>query len=158
MYVFSGLYKKFLASIGLPSNPVDFSLVDINRLKKNNYDPYFQKQINEAKSISIDDIIKNRSTLNKEYSYRVIYINPREYRQIAKAFNLMNDIRSGMARTAYYGAIPFMVNGARVYAIHGNIDLSKPFGSFESSSLYHEDWDKMSRYLDFADMYCKPGK
>jgi alpha-1,3-mannosyl-glycoprotein beta-1,2-N-acetylglucosaminyltransferase len=154
----NGLYKKFLASIGLPANPVDFSLVDVNRLKKDSYDQFFHKQVLEAKSISIDDLIKQRSSLDKEYSYRVIYINPREYRVIAKAFNLMNDIRSGMARTAYYGIITFMVNGARVYAVHGNIDLSKPLGTFESSSLYHEDWDKMSRYLDFADMYCKPGK
>uniref|UniRef100_A0A914Y5K7 Alpha-1,3-mannosyl-glycoprotein 2-beta-N-acetylglucosaminyltransferase n=1 Tax=Panagrolaimus superbus TaxID=310955 RepID=A0A914Y5K7_9BILA len=154
----NGLYRKFLASIGLPSNPVDFSLVDVNRLKKDNYDPFFHKQVLEAKLLSIDELIKQRSSLDSEYSYRVVYINPREYRHIAKSFNLMNDIRSGMARTAYYGIIPFMVNKARVYAIHGNIDLSKPLGSFESSSLYHEDWDKMSRYLDFADMYCKPGK
>lgn len=147
-----------MASIGLPSNPVDFSLVDVNRLKKDNYDPFFHKQVVEAKSISIDDLISQRSTLDKEISYRAIYINPREYRKIAKAFSLMNDIRSGMARTAYYGIVPFMVNGARVYAVHGNLDLSKSFEQFESSDLYHEDWDKMSRYLDFAEMYCKPGK
>lgn len=70
----------------------------------------------------------------------------------------MNDIRSGMARTAYYGIIPFRFNGVQVYAVHGDLDLSRSFGEFPTSELYNDDWDKMTRYLDFAEFYCKPTK
>lgn len=63
-----------------------------------------------------------------------------------------------MARTAYYGVIPFLIDGARIYAVSGKLDLDKPFGSISSREIYTDDWDKMSRYLDFAELYCKPGK
>lgn len=63
-----------------------------------------------------------------------------------------------MARTAYYGIVPFMIDGVRVYAIAGNLDLDVPFGSMPSSKIYNDEWDQMNRYLDFSELYCKPGK
>ncbi|KAE9550174.1 hypothetical protein FO519_006614 [Halicephalobus sp. NKZ332] len=154
----NGLYKKFLASIGLPDTPVDFSLVDTERLKKKNYDPFFGSLIKSAKELEISDVTEKKYPLKKDISYRIRYKDPREYRKIAKSFSLMNDIRSGMARTAYYGIIPFRIDGIQFYAVHGNLDLSRPFGEFPTSELYNDDWDKMTRYLDFAEFYCKPGK
>ena len=142
----------------MPDTPIDFSLVNVERLKKENYDPYFGSLINAAKEVTISDLINRNSPLSKDISYRVRYKDPREYRTLAKKFELMSDIRSGMARTAYYGIIPFRIDGAQVYAVHGDLDLSKPFGSFPTSELYNDDWDKMIRYLDFAEFYCKPTK
>ncbi|VDK49579.1 unnamed protein product [Anisakis simplex] len=65
---------------------------------------------------------------------------------------------SGMARTAYYGIVSFMLGSSRVYAISAHVYADPNFLSRPSSDFYTEDWDKMSRYLDFQETYCKPGK
>uniref|UniRef100_A0AC34RKS6 Alpha-1,3-mannosyl-glycoprotein 2-beta-N-acetylglucosaminyltransferase n=1 Tax=Panagrolaimus sp. JU765 TaxID=591449 RepID=A0AC34RKS6_9BILA len=154
----NGMYKKFLASIGLPDYPIDFSLIDMERLKKKNYDPYFGSLVLSTKELSLQELLSKKKPLDQNYSYRVLYKNPKEYRQLAKTYSLMIDIRSGMARTAYYGIVPFRIDGAKVYAVHGDLDLTKPLGSEPSSKLYSDEWDKMTRYLDFAEFYCKPSK
>lgn len=49
--------------------------------------------------------------------------------------------------------------GARVYAVHKNTNLSRPFEEYNADqNVYDLSWDAMSRYLDFAAAYCKPTK
>lgn len=90
--VFSGLYKTFLSSIRLPESPIDFSLIDIDRLKKDRYDPYFEQTIKEAKEIQLEELL-NGAKLDPTHSYRVTYKNPRDFRTLAKKYKLMNDFR-----------------------------------------------------------------
>uniref|UniRef100_A0A7E4UPP0 Alpha-1,3-mannosyl-glycoprotein 2-beta-N-acetylglucosaminyltransferase n=1 Tax=Panagrellus redivivus TaxID=6233 RepID=A0A7E4UPP0_PANRE len=153
----NGLYKNFLASIRLPDKPVDFSLVDTDRLRKDSYDANLDHTLRSSMIISLDDLVnRTKATVaNKEVSYRVVYQNPREFKGLAKAFGLMFDIRGGMSRTAYLGMVTFMAEGARVYAIHGDMDLEKPFGTQSASDIYSDVWDKKMRYLEFAEFYCK---
>ncbi|KHN84784.1 Putative alpha-1,3-mannosyl-glycoprotein 2-beta-N-acetylglucosaminyltransferase [Toxocara canis] len=152
-----GLYKKYLASIHLPESPIDFSLLNLSYLMKDNYDRVLKKRLNEAKEITVESV-ENLSVPSAENSYLVVYRTPREYRRIAKAVGLMIDIRSGMPRTAYYGVVTFMLGASRVYAIPASLNVNKNFTSRPTSDFYIEDWDKMTRYLDFQETYCKPGK
>ena len=52
-----------------------------------------------------------------------------------------------MPRTAYNGVITFFFNDARTY-LYPDIE---PFA-------YNETWDDMMRYLDFAELFCRPGR
>uniref|UniRef100_A0A0N5AZE7 Alpha-1,3-mannosyl-glycoprotein 2-beta-N-acetylglucosaminyltransferase n=1 Tax=Syphacia muris TaxID=451379 RepID=A0A0N5AZE7_9BILA len=151
-----GLYKKYLASIHLPDHPIHFSLLDLSYLIKVNYDSMLGKRLHDAKVITLEDIKKK--AISQDNSYIVFYRNPREYRQLAKAVGLMIDIRSGMPRTAYYGIVSFFFAGSRIYAVHANFSLDDDFSKKNSSEVYDEDWDKMSKFLDFQQMYCTPSK
>lgn len=62
-----------------------------------------------------------------EFAYRCTYSEPRQFRQIANKFKLMNDFRGGMVRTAYYGVISFMAHEARVYGVPEKLNLTRPF-------------------------------
>lgn len=96
--------------------------------------------------------------MESEFSYRVTYENPRDFRTIADKFKLMNDFRGGMTRTAYYGVVTFMTRGVRVYIVPRKLDLTKSFGTYASSEIYNLKWDSMNRFLDFKAVYCRPGK
>jgi hypothetical protein len=87
------LYKAFLSSIRLPESPVDFSLVNVDRLKKEQFDAYFGQTIKETKEIKIDDLFGGGIKLDPEIAYRVVYKNPRDFRRLAKQYKLMNDFR-----------------------------------------------------------------
>lgn len=151
-----GLYKKYLASVHLPEHPIDFSLLDLSYLIKNNYDRMLERRLGDAKIISLSDL--ERKTIIKDNAYVVIYQNPREYRRLAKAVGLMVDIRSGMPRTAYYGIVSFFFAGSRVYAVHPNFLAGYDFSRKNSSDVYDETWDKKTKFLDFEQLYCTPRK
>ncbi|KAK0395722.1 hypothetical protein QR680_001399 [Steinernema hermaphroditum] len=151
----NGLFKTFLSSIHLPDSPVDFSKVNVDSLKKKEYDVSLAAIVKNAEPLTFELL---DGTLDATKTYKTIYKNPREFRAIAKKYKLMSDIRSGMARTAYYGIVPFMKDGSRVYAVHGNFDEKLLLNGTSSSYLYTADWDRMSRYLEFEELYCRPGK
>lgn len=162
------MYKAFLASIHLPQTSVDFSLVDMSRIRKAAYDQSFRQQLLDAKPISIDDLLANPfaksegntpvARLSPQFAYRVTYGDPREFRKIARKFKLMEDFRSGMPRTAYYGVVTFLADHVRIYAVHANLNLTEEIGDTPANRVYDAKWDLMTRYLDFASMYCKAGK
>ncbi|KAI1710849.1 GNT-I family domain-containing protein [Ditylenchus destructor] len=151
----NGLYKNYLMSIRLPDQPVDFSLIDMDRLKKKLYDASYGQTLSEAKQISVDELLNSTARLSTQYSYRVVYKDPREYRRIANKFKLMTDFRLGIPRTAYYGVVTFLHEGLRFFLTHENLNLDLPFGSMPSSHVYLTEWEAMSKYLDFAELYCK---
>ncbi|KAI1704591.1 GNT-I family domain-containing protein [Ditylenchus destructor] len=151
----NGLFKNYLMSIRLPDQPVDFSLIDMDRLKKKLYDASYGKTLSEAKQISVDELLNGTDHLSTQYSYRLVYKDPREYRRIANKFKLMTDFRLGIPRTAYYGVVTFLHEGLRFFLTHEHLNLDKPFGSMPSSSVYLTEWEAMSKYLDFAELYCK---
>jgi hypothetical protein len=74
---FSGMYKTYLANIRLPSNAVDFFLVDVSRLEKRTYDSTFRQQILDAKPITIKSLIEGVSltfSLKKDRKAREMLI------------------------------------------------------------------------------------
>uniref|UniRef100_A0A915EVN7 Alpha-1,3-mannosyl-glycoprotein 2-beta-N-acetylglucosaminyltransferase n=1 Tax=Ditylenchus dipsaci TaxID=166011 RepID=A0A915EVN7_9BILA len=157
----NGLFKNYLMSIRLPTESVEFSLLDLDRLKKENFDVQFGKMVTEAKEISVAELLAKqpKGKLSAESAYRIVYKDPREYRRIANQFKLMTDFRMGVPRTAYFGVVTFMHNNIRFYLVHANLKLEEGCAAFNSSSkIYDVEWEKMSRYLDFAEVYCKPSR
>ncbi|GMT33654.1 hypothetical protein PFISCL1PPCAC_24951, partial [Pristionchus fissidentatus] len=146
-----GLYKSYLSSITLPDSPVDFSLVDTSELMKNNYDTHLAQALADAKAV--ESVPEEIST---EHSYRVKYSNAREWRVLADRFKLMNDIRSGMTRTAYHGVVPFSWKGARIYAVPSWLDEKKLASGEIEEAAYDPRWDLQSKFMDFEKQYCKP--
>ncbi|KAI6204692.1 hypothetical protein M3Y94_00705700 [Aphelenchoides besseyi] len=157
-----GLYKSFLASIHLPNQPVDFSLVDMSRLRKSAYDQTLRQQLLDAKPISISELLNNQfesenTKFDSQFAYRVSYGDPREFRRIARKFKLMEDVRSGMSRTAYLGVVTFLApSHVRIYAVHSNFNLTAE--EQNSDEIYDTKWDLMTRFLDFSALYCRPEK
>uniref|UniRef100_A0A915PEF1 Alpha-1,3-mannosyl-glycoprotein 2-beta-N-acetylglucosaminyltransferase n=1 Tax=Setaria digitata TaxID=48799 RepID=A0A915PEF1_9BILA len=152
-----GLYKKYLASIRLPETAVDFSKLDLTYLFKNSYDSLLNQKLSNAIVLSVDDFLKG--SFFGSGPFIIVYRTPREYRRLGKFVGLMLDIRSGMPRTAYYGIVTFMYSSNRFYAAPGKLNLSAhDFGLQLSSDYYNENWDKMTRYLEFQETYCIPTK
>lgn len=98
-----------------------------NLLKKENYDQWMGAELRLAKEIPMAEMLEKPPTRNEttqwtgaavnneggsstNLSYIVWYSDPREFRQLAKKFGLMVDIRSGMARTSYYGVRRIEIN------------------------------------------------
>lgn len=185
--VFSGQYKKYLAQIALPQRPIDFQLLDVGRLQKPAYDTALRQEVLAARQIQLDDLLKPDSltasgaaagaggtgledvgagddqlhadTDHHQPALRVVFQDPREFRRLADRFGLMSDVRSGLLRTAYHGIVSFTAQNRRIYALHPRLDLTKELGQQQPDrDIYSEDWDKMSRYLDFALLLCKPTK
>ncbi|KAL3990968.1 GNT-I family protein [Acanthocheilonema viteae] len=152
-----GLYKKYLASIRLPETAVDFSKLDLSYLIKNNYDSLLSQKMSRAFVLSVDEFLDG--SFSGSGPFFITYKTPREYRRLGKSIGLMLDIRSGMPRTAYYGIITFIYNSERFYAAPEKLNLSAHnFGLQPSSDYYNEEWDKMTRYLEFQETYCIPTK
>uniref|UniRef100_A0A1I7XXH2 Alpha-1,3-mannosyl-glycoprotein 2-beta-N-acetylglucosaminyltransferase n=1 Tax=Steinernema glaseri TaxID=37863 RepID=A0A1I7XXH2_9BILA len=151
----NGLYKTFLTSIHLPDSPVDFSKVNVDALRKREYDINLVAILRNATLLSFEQL---DGVLDTNTIYKIIYQKPRDFRSLAKKYKLMSDIRSGMARTAYYGIVPFMISGSRVYAVHGRFDETLLLSGASSSVVYTQDWDRMNRFLEFEELYCKSGK
>ena len=62
-----------------------------------------------------------------------------------------------MTRTAYFGVVPFMVGGARVYAVPTWLN-STSLSAGEGVAAYDKKWDMQSKFMDFEKTYCKPSR
>ncbi|VDN05761.1 unnamed protein product, partial [Thelazia callipaeda] len=146
-----GLYKKYLASIRLPEKAVDFTKLDLHHLIKSNYDRILKEELSRAFALQVNDFLNG--------PFIITYKTPREYRRLGKSIGLMLDIRSGMPRTAYYGIVTFISNSHRFYVTPEKLNSSDfNFNLLPSSAYYDEKWDKMTRYLEFQETFCKPTK
>uniref|UniRef100_A0A914VHJ9 Alpha-1,3-mannosyl-glycoprotein 2-beta-N-acetylglucosaminyltransferase n=1 Tax=Plectus sambesii TaxID=2011161 RepID=A0A914VHJ9_9BILA len=142
----NGMYKNYLSGIHLPDEAVDFAKIDISYLLKNNYDQTLKSSLESARLITFEELNK-KPHLEAGKPVRFPYETPRQFRELAAHFGLMKDIRSGMPRTAYDGIVTFYFNDARAY-LYPAID----------SFAYNETWDDMNRYLEFAELFCRPGR
>jgi hypothetical protein len=52
--------------------------------------------------------------------------------------------------------VPFFVGGIQFYAVHNSLEDFNKLETMNSSQIYDQEWDKMSKYLDFAELYCTP--
>ncbi|CAJ0574909.1 unnamed protein product, partial [Mesorhabditis spiculigera] len=146
-----GLYKKYLEAITLPVEPINFLNLDLNYLKKENYDLWMKRNLEEAKPISREELIAGK--LDPQNAYRSTFSNARHYTDVAMKYSVMYDLRSGMPRTAYQGIVTFLVNGARVY-FHSDLIQLDQFGNQTHTQVYNPDWEHQGRYLEFARQYC----
>uniref|UniRef100_A0A183C1Y3 Alpha-1,3-mannosyl-glycoprotein 2-beta-N-acetylglucosaminyltransferase n=2 Tax=Globodera pallida TaxID=36090 RepID=A0A183C1Y3_GLOPA len=158
------LFKGFLSSIRLPEKRIDFGQMNVAFLRKSAFDRWLSAELSSSIEIPLQIVLQNSignlsillESKERKKSLSVIYKDPREFRQLSKKFNLMADIRSGMARTAYYGVVPFYQEGIQLFAVHKSLDWANDFGVRNSSDIYLSEWDLKSKFLDFAETFCVP--
>jgi len=106
-------YEKHLKYIVLNKQFVPFTVMDLNFLKKDNYDESFVKMVYNTPVVSVQDLKSGKVGSNK--AVRVPYHTREIYKKTAKALGIMDDFKSGVPRMAYRGIVSFMHSGVRVY-------------------------------------------
>uniref|UniRef100_A0A0N4ZRY6 alpha-1,3-mannosyl-glycoprotein 2-beta-N-acetylglucosaminyltransferase n=1 Tax=Parastrongyloides trichosuri TaxID=131310 RepID=A0A0N4ZRY6_PARTI len=147
-----GMYSDKLSKIKLNDNIVDYTNFNISQLKKEVYDKILFKNINNSHNITTEEILEFH---NINFNSLVVnYSTPREFRRLAKKFNLMNDFRGGgIPRTAYYGIISIYYKDKRIYLIPQNL-TSNSFNEISQENIYNSDWEKKNMYLEFEETFC----
>jgi len=112
--VSNGLFfEKHLKYIVLNKQFVPFTVMDLNFLKKDNYDESFVKMVYATPVVSVQDLKSGKLGNNK--AVRLTYHTREAYKRTAKALGIMDDFKSGVPRMAYRGIVSFMHQGVRVY-------------------------------------------
>jgi len=112
--VSNGLFfEKHLKYIVLNKQFVPFTVMDLNFLKKDNYDESFVKMVYNTPVGSVQDLKSGKVPTNK--AVRLTYHTREAYKRTAKALGIMDDFKSGVPRMAYRGIVSFMHQGVRVY-------------------------------------------
>uniref|UniRef100_A0A0N5C3X0 Alpha-1,3-mannosyl-glycoprotein 2-beta-N-acetylglucosaminyltransferase n=1 Tax=Strongyloides papillosus TaxID=174720 RepID=A0A0N5C3X0_STREA len=151
-----GMYSDKLSMIKLNDIHVNYDDFDVESLKKENYNSALLSKIFSAKNTTLEDLLNLKDTNSSSIVTR--YSSPREFRQLANKFNLMNDLRgSGVPRTAYYGIVSFFHNGTEIFLVPINFTMSS-FNEDPKDVLYHSDWEAKNLYLDFEETYCNKPK
>uniref|UniRef100_A0A8R1I006 Alpha-1,3-mannosyl-glycoprotein 2-beta-N-acetylglucosaminyltransferase n=1 Tax=Caenorhabditis japonica TaxID=281687 RepID=A0A8R1I006_CAEJA len=146
-----GMYKDYLSKISASHANVDFSLLPTAIVQKSNYDKRLIEDIENARSLDLNNTFK----MVKAYNYKIEYKNIREWHKLAAMFKLMTDIRGGMQRTAYYGVVTAMFHNCRVFVVPEAI-YRNPKSLTEY--VYDPNWDKQNRFIEFENYYCKTRK
>jgi len=112
--VSNGLFfEKHLKYIVLNKQFVPFTVMDLNFLKKDEYDESFVKMVYSTPVVSVQDLKTGNVGNNK--AVRLTYHTREAYKKTAKALGIMDDFKSGVPRMAYRGIVSFMHKGLRVY-------------------------------------------
>lgn len=129
-------YEQHLRAMKLNDEPVDFGGMDLGYLIKDAYDRQLVALVQGARWVSPEEVLAARGS----DPVRVEYIDDRSFAGAAKRFGLMNDIRSGTARTAYLGVVAFRYEGRQVYLAPACFPDPPRGGEFEA-----DRWHRMFR-------------
>jgi len=112
--VSNGLFfEKHLKYIVLNKQFVPFTVMDLNFLKKDNYDESFVQSVYKTPVVTAQDLKSGKVKDTK--AVRLTYHTREAYKKTAKALGIMDDFKSGVPRMAYRGIVSFMHSGVRVY-------------------------------------------
>jgi len=106
-------YERHLKYIVLNTKFVPFTVMDLDFLKKDNYDDSFVKMVYQTPIVNLTDLKNGRIGNNK--AVRVVYHTRDTYKKSAKALGIMDDFKSGVPRMAYRGIVSFHMKGTRVF-------------------------------------------
>lgn len=95
-------FDRFLKKIIKNTEPVDWSSIDVSYLLKDRYDPAFQSEIDSCPVINLSDLNQLKSDMK---CAQIRYSNTKEFVAIANTLEIMNDLKSGVPRTAYRGVV-----------------------------------------------------
>ena len=94
--------------------PVTWESQDLSYLLDENYTPAFLEKVYGLPLITVDELHSRVDTLDHQ-EYRIEYTNEQTFKVIAKKLGIMDDLKSGVPRTAYQGIVTTMYIGRRVY-------------------------------------------
>ena len=113
-------FDKHLRFIKLSQSNVDFTKHDLTFLLKDNYDRRLRTLLDRLPVVKMSDLRNiNRNESNRSdtppRAVRILYRTRTEFKNYAKALNLMDDFKAGVPRMAYKGVVSAMNKGLRVY-------------------------------------------
>ncbi|KAM4641170.1 alpha-1,3-mannosyl-glycoprotein 2-beta-N-acetylglucosaminyltransferase isoform 1-T2 [Discoglossus pictus] len=106
-------FDQHLKFIKLNQDSVAFSKVDLSYLLKAAYDPWFFDQVYGAPKAQAQEVLHGQVPGGR--TVRVEYTNRDSFKAVARSFGVMEDLKSGVARTAYKGVVTFTYRGRRVF-------------------------------------------
>ncbi|KAE8584999.1 hypothetical protein XENTR_v10021192 [Xenopus tropicalis] len=106
-------FDQHLRFIKLNQDPVAFSKMDLSYLLKDNYDPMFLEQVYGAPKARAEEVLHGQVPGGR--TVRVEYTTKDTFKAMARAFGVMEDLKSGVARAAYKGVVSFTHRGRRVF-------------------------------------------
>ncbi len=113
--VSNGLFfDKHLKFIKLSTAKVNFTRLNLDYLKKDNYDSAMESELNRIPVVRLEDI-QSMSAHKKHKAVRLMYHTKSAFKKYAKVLGLMDDFKAGVPRMAYKGVVPAMNKGLRVY-------------------------------------------
>uniref|UniRef100_F6XZ31 Alpha-1,3-mannosyl-glycoprotein 2-beta-N-acetylglucosaminyltransferase n=1 Tax=Ciona intestinalis TaxID=7719 RepID=F6XZ31_CIOIN len=92
---------------------VDWGKEDLSYLEMQIYDRTFLTKVYSAPSVSLNELQSNSKPSEKEV--RLEYTNSAVFKTFARALGIMEDLKSGVPRTAYHGIVSIMYSNRRVY-------------------------------------------
>ena len=90
--------------------PVPFLTLNLDYLLKDRYDPAFHSAVYAARTVSL---AQARADSTSTDDIRITYTTDRELAHLEKQLGLMDDVKAGVARTAYRGVVTFYLNKKR---------------------------------------------
>ncbi|XP_013415077.1 alpha-1,3-mannosyl-glycoprotein 2-beta-N-acetylglucosaminyltransferase isoform X2 [Lingula anatina] len=105
-------YDKHLKFIKLNDKPVPWTTMDLTYLLKENYDVKFVRDVYECPIVSVAQL---QAGVSGSHPVRVQYTSKTDFKSIAKALGIMDDLKSGVPRGGYRGVVSFMFAGRRVH-------------------------------------------
>ncbi|MEE6475535.1 hypothetical protein FKM82_010789 [Ascaphus truei] len=106
-------FDQHLRFIKLNQDPVAFTKTNISYLLKEIYDPWFIGQVYGAPRARVEEVLRGHVLGGR--TVRVEYTTRDTFKALARAFGVMEDLKSGVARAAYMGVVSFTHKGRRVY-------------------------------------------
>ncbi|KAM9324136.1 alpha-1,3-mannosyl-glycoprotein 2-beta-N-acetylglucosaminyltransferase [Gastrophryne carolinensis] len=106
-------FDQHLRFIKLNQDPVAFTKTDLSYLLKKNYDPWFLHQVYSAPKARPEEVLQGQVPGGR--TVRVEYTTRDTFKAMARAFGVMDDLKSGVARVAYMGVVTFTHRGRRVF-------------------------------------------
>ncbi|XP_053329400.1 alpha-1,3-mannosyl-glycoprotein 2-beta-N-acetylglucosaminyltransferase [Spea bombifrons] len=106
-------FDQHLKFIKLNQGRVAFTKMDLSYLLKEAYDPWFLGQVYGAPKARAEEVLQGKVAGGR--TVRVEYTTRDSFKAMARSFGVMDDLKSGVARTAYMGVVTFTHRGRRVF-------------------------------------------
>lgn len=113
-------YEKHLKYIFLNDRYVDFSKINLTYLTKSRYDRDYEKIVYDSPLVRLEDLKGSGGGALLSVgsgSVRLAYRSTESYRKICKQLGLMDDLKSGVPRTAYRGIVSSVYRRRRVFLV-----------------------------------------
>ena len=108
-------FNKYLATIQLNKENIDWSRIDKEYLYSDQYDAWISALIDSAIQIPRDNVF---GLSDGRGEYRIKYDGTEsQFKEIASKFSLMEDFRGGKPRASYNGIVSFRHRGNRIWIV-----------------------------------------
>ena len=104
--------SQHIEEIRLFTEKVEWGKKDLQRLLKPNYDAWMADVLRHAKEVPDPDLV---GLQGDHVEVKIKYHTRKQFKQLAQHFQLMDDFKDGVPRTAYRGIVSFRHSGHRVH-------------------------------------------